>query len=80
MEEIAKSFEIPYQKEVLTGGGTDTGALQRSGEGAIVGCISIPSRHIHSVVEMCHKEDIQHSIDLLTHCIEQLDRLQTTWQ
>ncbi|MEM9721790.1 MAG: M42 family metallopeptidase [Bacteroidota bacterium] len=80
MEEIAKSFEIPYQKEVLTGGGTDTGALQRSGEGAIVGCISIPSRHIHSVVEMCHKEDIQHSIDLLTHCVEQLDRLQTTWQ
>ena len=79
MEDTAQAFEIPYQKEVLTGGGTDTGALQRSGDGAIVGCISIPSRHIHSVVEMCHKEDIQHSIDLLTHCIEQLDRLQTTW-
>lgn len=79
MEALAKENEIPYQKEVLTGGGTDTGALQRSGEGAIVGCISIPSRHIHSVVEMCHKEDIQHSVDLLTLCLEQMYRLKTTW-
>ncbi len=79
MEKIAQENKIPYQKEVLTGGGTDTGALQRSGEGAIAGCISIPSRHIHSVVEMCHKEDIQHSVDLLTLCIEQMDRLKTTW-
>jgi len=80
MEQIAEKHQIPYQREILTAGGTDTAALQRGGEGAIVGCISVPTRHIHSVVEMCHKEDIQRSIDLLTHCVEELDELQTSWE
>ncbi len=79
MEETAEKYEIPYQREILTAGGTDTAMIQRGGEGAITGCISIPTRHIHSVVEMCHKHDIQHSIDLLTYCLEELDRLSLNW-
>ncbi len=79
MEQTAQNYNIPFQREILTAGGTDTAGIQRGGDGAIVGCISIPARHIHSVVEMCHKEDIQHSIDLLTHCLQDLDELQMTW-
>lgn len=79
MEEIATRHNITYQKEVLPKGGTDTGALQRSGDGAIVGCVSIPTRHVHSVVELCNKEDIDLSIDLLARCVEELDQFKMAW-
>jgi endoglucanase len=79
MEEVARRHKIPYQKEILTGGGTDTGAIQRSGDGAIVGCVSVPTRHIHSVVEMCHKKDIQASVDILVACVTELDRFDMNW-
>lgn len=79
MKGVAKRHDITWQPEILVGGGTDTGAMQRSGDGAIVGCISIPTRHIHSVVEMCHKEDIIGSIELLTRCVEELDQFDYNW-
>lgn len=61
----AEKKRIPHQMEVLPKGGTDTAAIQRAGKGAPAGCISIPCRYVHSVIEMCHKKDIQASIDLL---------------
>ncbi len=79
MEEVAARRQIITQGEILTAGGTDTGAIQRSGYGAIVGCISIPTRHIHSTVEMCHRDDIQQSIALLVGCLEELDQFKTAW-
>jgi endoglucanase len=39
-------------------------------QGAIAGAISIPTRHLHQVIEMAHKEDIIHSINLLKACLE----------
>jgi endoglucanase len=41
--------------------------------GAISGAVSIPTRHIHQVIEMVHKEDVRGSIDLLKACVENLD-------
>jgi tetrahedral aminopeptidase len=79
MEGVAERHSIPFQREILVGGGTDTGALQRAGDGAIVGCVSIPTRHIHSVVEMCHRDDIQSSVNLLTECLTELDQFDTNW-
>ena len=80
MKEVATRHEIPWQPEILTGGGTDTGPLQRAADGAIVGCVSIPTRHIHSVVETCHQTDIQASIDLLSRCVEELDQFAFAWK
>ena len=34
---------IPYQNEILIGGGTDSGAMQLSSGGALSGCVSIPA-------------------------------------
>jgi endoglucanase len=42
--------------------------------GAIAGAISIPTRHIHQVIEMVHKDDVEASINLLKMSIEQLDQ------
>jgi putative aminopeptidase FrvX len=69
LRRIAKAAEIPYQLEVLPRGGTDTSAIQRGGRGAVAACISIPTRYVHSVIEMCHKRDIQACIDLLAEAV-----------
>jgi endoglucanase len=65
LRSIAQRKKIAFQMEVLAKGGTDTAAIQRAGGGVPSGCISIPTRYVHSVTEMCHKKDVQASIDLL---------------
>ncbi len=75
MKEVADKNEIKWQPEILTAGGTDTAGVQRMGKnGAISGAVSIPTRHLHQVIEMAHKDDIQASIDLLIACLEGLDK------
>lgn len=75
MKQTADNNKIKWQNEVLTAGGTDTSALQQmTAGGSIAGAISIPTRHIHQVIEMAHKEDIDNSIKLLVKCIEGLDK------
>lgn len=74
MKKTATAKKIKWQSEILTGGGTDTAALQRFVPGgSIAGAISIPTRHIHQVIEMCHKKDIEGAISLLVACIENID-------
>jgi tetrahedral aminopeptidase len=71
---VAEKKKIKWQPEVLTGGGTDTAGIQRmSAGGAISGAISIPTRHIHQVIEMANKKDIEDCINLLTVAIQNLD-------
>lgn len=75
MKKTADRHKIRWQLEILTAGGTDTAAIQRQvAGGSISGAVSIPTRHIHQVIEMAHKEDISESIKLLKHCIEDLDK------
>lgn len=74
MKKTADSHNIKWQPEILTAGGTDTAGIQRMTEGgSIAGAISIPTRHLHQVIEMAHKEDIQRSIDLLIACVSEID-------
>lgn len=75
MKELAEKKNITTQVEILPAGGTDTMGIQRfTPGGSIAGAVSIPTRHIHQVIEMAHKEDILQSIDLLSACIENLDQ------
>lgn len=77
MKEVASGNKIPYQAEVLTGGGTDTAMVQRMGKnGAIAGAISIPTRNLHQVIEMAHQKDIENSIRLLKNCLLNIDQFQ----
>ena len=73
MKSTADKYSIKWQPELLPAGGTDTSAIQKmTAGGAISGCVSIPTRHIHQVIETANKEDIMGSIDLLTHCLQDL--------
>jgi endoglucanase len=75
MKKTADKKKIKWQPEILTAGGTDTAGIQRMTEGgSIAGAVSIPTRHLHQVIEMAHKSDIQASIDLLTACCQELDK------
>jgi endoglucanase len=81
MKQLANNHQIKHQMEILTAGGTDTGAIQKMAKnGSIVGAVSIPTRHIHQVIEMCHKEDIKNSIDLLVLSILNLDSFDWTFK
>ncbi|WP_235298163.1 M42 family metallopeptidase [Portibacter marinus] len=74
LKQTADANEIQWQPEVLPAGGTDTAGLQRSSQGgAIAGAISIPTRNLHQVIEMAHKQDIRNCIDLLVAAIEGID-------
>jgi len=75
MKDVAERHSIPWQPEVLPAGGTDTAGVQRSGKkGAIAGAISIPLRNMHQTIEMVHKQDVRHCIDLLGCCLQELDQ------
>jgi len=74
MKEISKKKKIKTQLEILPAGGTDTAGIQRMNPGgSIAGAVSIPTRHIHQVIEMVHKKDVRASIDLLKVSVENLD-------
>lgn len=73
MKEVASKNNISWQAEILTAGGTDTAGIQRmSPGGSIAGAVSIPTRHLHQVIEMAHKDDVQASINLLSSCLLEL--------
>lgn len=75
LRDQAEEAKITWQSEILTAGGTDTAAVQRYGKnGAIAGALSIPTRHIHQVIEMVHKTDVQATIDLMTLALLNLDK------
>ncbi|MBQ4066115.1 MAG: M42 family metallopeptidase [Clostridia bacterium] len=64
MKATAKANGIPYQLEILPYGGTDAASMQLAGEGARAGCISIPTRYIHTAVETVATKDVCGAIDL----------------
>ena len=75
MKDIANKNKIKWQPELLPAGGTDTANIQRMNKsGAIVGAVSIPTRHIHQVIEMVHNDDVINSIKLLSASLTNLDK------
>jgi len=75
LKQQAHQHDITWQAEVLPAGGTDTAGIQRYGKnGAITGAISIPLRNMHQTIEMAHKQDIRHCIDLLKVGVQHLDQ------
>jgi endoglucanase len=65
MVNTAESLGMGYQLEVLEGGTTDARAIQLARAGVPSGCLSIPTRYIHSPSEMVDYHDVQDSVRLL---------------
>ena len=60
----AKANGIAAQCEILTYGGTDTSSVQMTGFGCKAGALSIPSRYIHSGVELVDLRDANAAVAL----------------
>lgn len=68
----ASEKEIPYQLEVSEGGTTDATAIHLTREGIPTGVLSVPTRYIHTPVEVVSLEDIENTINLLVAAIEKI--------
>ena len=66
MIHCALKHNIPYQLEVLLGGTTDAKAMQISRAGMPAGCLSVPTRYLHTPSEMVDVEDVNNAVKLLT--------------
>lgn len=71
LTDVAEKHHIAYQHEVLRAGGTDTGAIQRVRDGVLAGCISIPTRYIHTPVETIALSDAENAVRLVCAALEE---------
>ena len=65
----AESASIPYQLEVGSGGNTDATAIHLTKAGIPTGVISIPTRYIHSPVEVLSLTDLENGAKLVAEAI-----------
>ncbi|MCY4021824.1 MAG: M20/M25/M40 family metallo-hydrolase [Anaerolineaceae bacterium] len=65
MERRASENGIAVQRELLSGGSTDARVIQITRAGVPSGCISIPTRFLHTTSETADIRDVQACIDLL---------------
>jgi len=75
LEAVAEERGLPWQTHVSDRGGTDAGAMQVAGEGALAGCVSVPTRYVHSSVEACHPDDLEAAVALVAGVIERAGEL-----
>jgi endoglucanase len=65
--EVAEKEKIPLQHEASSRfTGTDTDVIFHQQSGIPSALVSLPLRYMHSVVEMAHLDDVEHTIRLLT--------------
>jgi tetrahedral aminopeptidase len=70
MVKRAEDAGITHQLEVLSGGTTDAAGIQLSRAGIPSGCISIPTRYLHTVSETVDIRDVQACVDLLVAVLD----------
>ncbi len=70
LKATAENNQIPHQMEVAEGGTTDATAIHLTKAGIPTGVVSIPSRYIHSPVEVIHPEDVKNTSLLVARAIE----------
>lgn len=74
LKACAREQNIPFQMESYMGRtGTDADKIHFTGTGVTTALLSLPLRYMHSPSEVCHLDDIQHSIDLLVAFLCRID-------
>jgi endoglucanase len=65
LQETAQAEKVPYQIRQPGGGGTDSGAIQRSLAGIPAVSVSVPHRYTHSPISISRVDDWKNTINLL---------------
>ncbi len=69
----AEELKIPYQLEVLIGGTTDALGIAFRRDGIPATTISIPTRYVHSPVELLNIDDAINAAKLLSGALSKAD-------
>jgi len=72
LQETAEAKKIPYQFRQPGGGGTDSGAIQRSLAGIPTVSVSVPHRYTHSPISISRVEDWKNTINLLYAALKRI--------
>jgi tetrahedral aminopeptidase len=72
LQETAEAEAIPYQFRQPGGGGTDSGAIQKSLSGIPAVSVSVPHRYTHSPVSISRVEDWKHTLNLLHAALKRI--------
>lgn len=68
--DLAKRYEIPFTREILSGGtGTNADEIQISREGVAVCTVSLPLRYMHTPCEVVDLDDMEHCARLIAQYI-----------
>lgn len=70
--EVARERGIPYQLEILPGGTTDAAIIALNKEGVPAGTVSVPTRYIHSPIEVLDLGDAVNTVNLVAGFIESI--------
>lgn len=72
---VAEKNKIPFQRAAVSRAtGTDTDAFAYSNEGVPSMLISLPLRYMHTTVEMCRKEDVENTIQLIVEALKSIKK------
>ncbi len=72
LKDTAARYKIDYQLSVSEGGMTDAAIIHLTRSGIPTGVIGVPTRYIHSPVELLSLKDIDKSAELLARAIERV--------
>jgi len=70
LKEAAKSIDIPFQLEVGSGGTTDATTIHLERGGIPSTTVSIPTRYIHSPVEILELKDIDLAVKMIVEALK----------
>jgi endoglucanase len=72
--DTAKKMDIPLQLSTAEGGATDGGMIDVHKKGVPTVVLSVPSRYIHSHNSIICRDDFDHTVELATRLVQELDR------
>lgn len=71
---VADELGIPYQLEVIAGGGTDAGSQHVANDGVPALAITVATRYLHSHTSVIHEDDYLNTVKLVTEVVRRLDK------
>ena len=82
MCDLAYEGKIPVQREAMAGaeGGTETDEIFKTGGGVLSGLVMVPTRYMHTPVELAQLDDAEKTTDLLVSYCERAPGLLATWK
>jgi putative aminopeptidase FrvX len=72
--DTAKGKNLPLQFNTMMGGGTDGGAIHKTGPGVPTVVLSIPTRYIHSHYSIFDYDDYETALQLLLSLVKGVDQ------